>query len=306
MIFSEKIEYYVNGNTEYVINLLAKHNIKVSLPQTINDGCKIKVLSKDKKKLEKILKDYGKNFELIKIYDYGINIKKLIKKFFLWLGILASIVTIALYSQTVTGLKISGCNFVDELIIKQAILDEVKLPTYHSQKDFENLKKKIVSIDGISYASVEKVGRTLKVYIVEELSKIDKIDAQNLVSIKAKGSGVITKITVYGGTSLVNIGDRVEVGQDLIAPYLLNIDGEKKSTLALGFVEAKIEKIVQISYSSEKEYYEKFVNDYSTQTEKIKRELSTDDKYLGSHFFVKNVDKSIVCSIYYDIITRIT
>ena len=80
MIFSEKIEYYVNGNTEYVINLLAKHNIKVSVPQTINDGCKIKVLSKDKKKLEKILKDYGKNFELIKIYDYGINIKKLIKK----------------------------------------------------------------------------------------------------------------------------------------------------------------------------------------------------------------------------------
>ncbi len=306
MIFSEKIEYYVNGNTEYVINLLAKHNIKVSLPQTINDGCTIKVLSKDKKKLEKILKDYGKNFELIKIYDYGINIKKLIKKFFLWLGILASIVTIALYSQTVTGLKISGCNFVDELIIKQAILDEVKLPTYLSQKDFENLKKKIISIDGISYASVEKVGRTLKVYIVEELSKIDKIDAQNLVSIKAKGRGVITKITVYGGTSLVNIGDRVEVGQDLIAPYLLNIDGEKKSTLALGFVEAKIEKIVQISYSSEKEYYEKFVNDYSTQTEKIKRELSTDDKYLGSHFFVKNVDKSIVCSIYYDIITRIT
>ena len=306
MIFSEKIEYYVNGNTEYVINLLAKHNIKVSLPQTINDGCKIKVLSKDKKKLEKILKDYGKNFELIKIYDYGINIKKLIKKFFLWLGILASIVTIALYSQTVTGLKISGCNLIDELIIKQAILDEVKLPAYLSQKDFENLKKKIISIDGISYASVEKVGRTLKVYIVEELSKIDKIDAQNLVSIKAKGSGVITKITVYGGTSLVNIGDRVEVGQDLIAPYLLNIDGEKKSTLALGFVEAKIEKIVQISYSSEKEYYEKFVNDYSTQTEKIKRELSTDDKYLGSHFFVKNVDKSIVCSIYYDIITRIT
>ena len=306
MIFSEKIEYYVNGNTEYVINLLAKHNIKVSVPQTINDGCKIKVLSKDKKKLEKILKDYGKNFELIKIYDYGINIKKLIKKFFLWLGILASIVTIALYSQTVTGLKISGCNLIDELIIKQAILEEIKLPTYLSQKDFENLKKKIISIDGISYASVEKVGRTLKVYIVEELSKIDKIDTQNLVSIKAKGSGVITKITVYGGTSLVNIGDRVEVGQDLIAPYLLNIDGEKKSTLALGFVEAKIEKIVQISYSSEKEYYEKFVNDYSTQTEKIKRELSTDDKYLGSHFFVKNVDKSIVCSIYYDIITRIT
>ena len=47
MIFREKIEYAITGNVEYIINLLAKHNVAINRPIVKNDSCFVKISSKD-------------------------------------------------------------------------------------------------------------------------------------------------------------------------------------------------------------------------------------------------------------------
>ena len=305
MIFREKIEYAITGNVEYIINLLAKHNVAINRPIVKNDRCFVKISSNDREKVEKILKNYGKKFELIKVYGKGINIKKLAKKHLFWVGVIISILAIFFYSQTIINVQIIGLKRIDESTVYQAVLSEIKPPIYVTKNVMNKIEKTVINIDGISYVSAKKEGRTLKVNIVEELSKIDKLDTQNLISVKASEEGMITKIVVYGGTCLVKVGDKVSKGQELIAPYHLNADGDRKPTLAFGKIEAKITKEIQLTYSNEREYNERFLQEYDEQTRLVKEGLSKDEKYLGTHFFVKNVDKSIVCSIYYDIITRI-
>ena len=211
-----------------------------------------------------------KKFELIKVYGKGINIKKLAKKHLFWVGVIISTLAIFFYSQTITNVQIIGLKRIDESTVYQAVLSEIKPPVYVTKNLMNKIEKTVMNIDGISYVSAKKEGRTLKVNIVEELSKIDKLDTQNLISVKASEEGMITKIVVYGGTCLVKVGDKVSKGQELIAPYHLNADGDRKPTLAFGKIEAKITKEIQLTYSNEKEYNERFLQEYDEQTRLVK------------------------------------
>ncbi len=305
MILNEKVEYRIFGNTEYVLNLLLKHHVCVISPLSEDESCRIKILRKDKEKLERILKNYGKKFEVINIYTRGEIFKKINKKYLIWIGLVVTVFMISIYSQAITDIKINGCNKIAEEVIIEAIQEDLKSPFFVTRKVTTLIENNVREMDGIAYVATTKKGRTLEINIVEELSKTNKIDTQNKVFVKALESGVVTKIMVYGGTQLINVGDEVIAGQDLIAPYFINSDGVTRPTYAFGKVEAKVTRTIELTYLSEEDYNEHFINDYEKQTALCKENLKAEDKYIGAHFFVKNVDKSIVCSIYYDILTRI-
>ena len=304
-MFVEKVEYQVESSPEYVINLLSKHSLNVYGVKIQEKFCTLKINAKDSLKFERILRNYGKKYNLKRSIGGGKNLKNFAKRAFYYLGLLVGILSATLYSFLVTDIKVEGNARIEESTIISAIENEIKFPFLGRGEDVIIVENLVRKIEGVSYASIKKEGRVLCVKIVEELPKVEKIDTQNLVSIIAKESGVITKMVVLGGTALVGVGSEVKEGQELIAPYLINASEEKKPTLAIGRVEAKVRRLVELIYPSEEEYEKRFSKEFFETTEKIKNNLLEEDQFLGSDFLVKSVDKTIVCSIYYDIITRI-
>ena len=90
--------------------------------------------------------------------------------------------------------------------------------------DEEAVEKHLLSLEGISFASVEKVGTRVCVRVVHQLPAHTGVDT--LGNTIATKDGVVTRIVVYSGTAQVQVGDRVEKGQVLIGDYYLK--GEDK------------------------------------------------------------------------------
>ena len=90
--------------------------------------------------------------------------------------------------------------------------------------DEEQVEKHLLSLDGISFASVEKVGTRVCVRVVHELPTYAGVGV--LGNTVATKDGVVTRIIVYSGTAEVAVGDTVEKGQVLIGDYYLK--GEDK------------------------------------------------------------------------------
>ena len=99
--------------------------------------------------------------------------------------------------------------------------------------DEEAIEKHLLSLEGISFASVEKVGTRVCVHVVHELPVRPSVSTMGN-TIATKG-GVVTRIVVYSGTAEVVVGDTVEKGQTLIGDYYLKGE-DKVPTTASGEV----------------------------------------------------------------------
>ena len=90
--------------------------------------------------------------------------------------------------------------------------------------DEEEVEKHLLALEGISFASVEKVGTRVYVRVAHELPAHTSLDTSgNTIATK---DGIVTRIVVYSGTAEVAVGDRVEKGQVLIGDY--HLKGEDK------------------------------------------------------------------------------
>ena len=90
--------------------------------------------------------------------------------------------------------------------------------------DEESVESKLLSLEGISFASVEKLGTRVYVRVVHET--LPHMSAGTMGNAIASKDGVVTRVIVYSGTAEVVVGDTVEKGQVLIGDYY--IKGEDK------------------------------------------------------------------------------
>ncbi len=89
----------------------------------------------------------------------------------------------------------------------------------------QQIEEELFSIEGISFASVRKIGTRVYVRVVHEQSADGYVD-MGAGAIVAEKDGVVTRMIVYSGTAEVAVGDRVSKGQILIGEYYLK--GEDK------------------------------------------------------------------------------
>ena len=92
------------------------------------------------------------------------------------------------------------------------------------QLDEEAVEARLLSLEGISFASVEKLGT--RVYIRTVHETLPHMSAGTMGNTVASRNGVVTRVIVYSGTAEVSVGDEVEVGQVLIGDYF--VKGEDK------------------------------------------------------------------------------
>lgn len=117
----------------------------------------------------------------------------------------------------------------------------------------ETAKKIALQSERVEFASLSKKGRTLLIDARSATGKTTPLNERK-TRITSPVSGTVRRVSRYGGTALVKIGDYVREGDVLIDGYYEK-DGEKIVTDALGDVEIAVtEKFDYKSDGEGKEY----------------------------------------------------
>ncbi|MBO7156717.1 MAG: sporulation protein YqfD [Clostridia bacterium] len=300
----KKIE--VDGAHGYTLNVINRSGIKVIRPRVKEGGCTFSVKNCDYAKLIKVLTAYKRKYRVLSSSGIVNAVKPVIKNYGLVVGVVISFLCIILYSNMITNVTIEGNVLIDENTIIEVVKSDLNTPYLHYKKDLKMVDEKVQAIDGIAYCISKKEGHRVVIKVVEELPEVVKIDTQNPKDIVSPFDGIVTKIVVYGGTSAVEVGQEVTKGQPLIYARLISTEGVERKTVALGKIELKTTHQEELIYEDENSFNSSAATDIATCIEVFKQSLNSNEVYLGSRFLVKNVDKKIVVSIYYEVITRVT
>ena len=301
---SSKVKIRIYKSQEYSLNLLRKHSLNLYHPYFSEEDLFITIRREDLMKTEKLLHDYGKEYEIIRYEDRLLNLKSIRKRIFYLMGVIVSVLSIFAYSTLVTSVEIRGTKELNEQVIKDSVAEELALPKMLARVELKELENKLLRMDGIASVTVSRLGKKVIVNVVEELPKTSIWDTKNFNIVSAKEGGSILKIVVYGGTCVVNVGDKVEKDAPLIMPYVG--DGEvKRPSVAFGEITALVTREKTLSYNSEEEFETRSGQEITTLIDEIKASLSEHETFVSYRTIKKVVDKTIVCSIYYEIVTRI-
>ncbi|WP_297634660.1 sporulation protein YqfD [uncultured Clostridium sp.] len=188
--------------------------------------------------LRKIVRRYGGKIKIIEEKGNIIKIKKIKKRFSLFIGALLFLMLIFTLSSFVWAIDIETeknlssfeiREILNELGVKQGI-SKRKINVYEIEKEIENKSNEVL------WVRTRIEGSTLKVVLKE---KVNPPKEENILeeNIYAKMDGEIKRIYSEKGIALVNNGDIVKKGDVLISGDVPLGEGEERiSSKALGKV----------------------------------------------------------------------
>ncbi len=146
-----------------------------------------------------------------------------LKRTGLFVGLFCAICAFMMYPHFIVDVVYTGEH--DQKVSDLVSSYGVKKGEFVPQFNGEELERVILGMEGISFASVEKVGTRVRVHVVHEQSPDQYVDLGAGVVV-AKKDGTVTRVIVYSGTAEVVAGQSVSAGQTLIGDYYLK--GEDK------------------------------------------------------------------------------
>ena len=165
------------------------------------------------------------------------KVSAVLKRAGIVVGIFCAIGMFCLYPHFVFTVEYDG---IDQNVLDVLSSYGVQQGAFLWSFDENAVEKTLLSLEGISFASVERVGTRVCVRVERELAPEGYTGT--LGARVATKDGIVTRIIVYSGTAEVQVGDEVKVGQNLIGDYYLK--GEDKiPTVASGdvYVERQVE-----------------------------------------------------------------
>ena len=165
------------------------------------------------------------------------RLSALLKRTGIVVGIFCAVGIFCLYPHFVFTVEYNG---IDQNVLDVLSQYGVQQGAFLWHFDEDAIEKSLMSLEGISFASVERVGTRVCVRVEHELAPDGY--TSTLGTRVATKDGVVTRVIVYSGTAEVQVGDEVKVGQTLIGDYYLK--GEDKiPTVASGdvYVERQVE-----------------------------------------------------------------
>ncbi len=250
-----KVRYEIKGlNQERAFNKLTKEVTILTLERKDKHVSVLEVSPKDAKKTKKFLRN--NNFEILSEKSQGPYLWR--KRFLSCYGLIAGLVlTVACY--------IAQTNIIWQI----RVYGNEKLPTNEITAFIqENMKSRFISnfntkqmeiklkdnFDRISSVSVAIIGQSVVVNVHESLLPDEMTTIyQPLVS---EYDCMITSIELIQGTLSVKEGQVIRKGQELVKPYIIDSQGQKRDVKPM----AKIEADVWISGQSEhkESYYKRY------------------------------------------------
>lgn len=276
----------VEGLTlERLLNLAATYNIYLwDVKRHSNIVLEMKTTTTGFKELKKIVKKVGCRIEIKEKVGFPFVIMRLRKRKMLVVGFLLFCVTIFLLTSTIWKIDIIGNEQTpkDEII---SLLGDNNISIGKNRYKIEKEEAKHILMDKydyFSFVSVNIKGTVLTVEIKEQDIPPEKVDKNFPCHIVAKRKGIIVKVVARNGRNIVEKGDVVEEGQQLITGILTN---DSKEDNILVHAEGEVRALTRYSATIE-EYITKKEEKY---TGKIYKQKGLKIKDKGIEFIKGNI-----------------
>ncbi|MDE5601245.1 MAG: sporulation protein YqfD [Clostridia bacterium] len=213
----------------------------------LSDGIRFEVPSKHRSEIIALLNNLCYDYKVLKnigALPFAINT---LARLGFAVGIIVVVVGIAIFSQFITRVSVSAVDGVYGQNIDSALNTQILgiLSSYGAKEgkwlpriDCDSVEKELLALDGVAYASVQRRRTHIEVQIKRELQKDYLVEVVGS-TVKARKVAVVTRVIVEGGTSVVEYGDVVRVGDTLIDGYVTYGD-EKLSVEAKGLAYGKV------------------------------------------------------------------
>lgn len=209
---------------EKIFNLAAGNGISFFNTKLTKDGIKTNISVRDFKKLPQILRGSGIRVKILKKRGLPFKLKINQKRLGILAGIILSIVFFELMSGFIWIIDVTGNKAVPTAEIlsaceKVGIVKGIKISDVDTKTAREKL---LLNIDSLAWASLNIEGCKLTVNVSEADKKEDNSCICNL---KSKADGIVKKIEVTSGNTLVKIGDTVKKGDVVVSGVLEKLTG---------------------------------------------------------------------------------
>lgn len=249
MKLKSRTKFEVRGlNQERVLNSLSSIVVLFNINRKEKTQTSFMCLYKDRKKVEKFLKN--SHLEIVSIETEGLAcyLDKFLGCYWVWLAGILCVVAFAIQYQFIMAFQVYGL----ENLPKEEIVEFLKenVPRKKSDIDLKNIENVICQeFKEISFVSCAIRGQTLVLNVKEKL--LPSVMEDEFSPIIAKSDAKIAKIDLISGTLCVSVGDFVKKGEVLVQPFVEDASGEIKK------VEAKAEIYGEVYNLASVDHYDK-------------------------------------------------
>lgn len=243
------VKYSVYGlNGFSIIQKLHEEGICVYTVEHSDKKITFSIDFTDSKKFFAISRNMCYNIYKVGYYGYNTLFKKIFENVGFFLCFVCLFVTMKVFDPFVSKIIYLGDGEYLRPKIEKIIFSEGIKPYTLLKSDMDALSNKVLfSNEEFSFVSIRKSGRILYIEAYAKKQEYYPIDVKK-DRIISTVTGTVSYINLLSGTAVVNVGDRVKMG-DLLIDGSYEKDGEKIKTYALG----EIEIVAEYTY-----YYKTF------------------------------------------------
>lgn len=210
------------GNAQKALTAISKIS-KVEKVESTKEYTRFFVESKQCHKIIALLQNLCYDYKIINIVGVSSSLFRAFARTGIFAGIAASVCAVLIYSSFVTRVSVrcEGASDyalnaqIDGILKEYGAIEGARVKSF----DANQLENAISSLEGVTFASVDKIGTHINVVYKTALKKENFVFAISK-SVVAKKRAVVTRVIVEGGTAVCKYGDVVEVGDTLIDGYI--------------------------------------------------------------------------------------
>ena len=239
---------------EKALNLCAENGITLWNSKFKEGSIIANITVKDFYILRYILKGKGVRIHILHKSGLPFIINRYKRRPGLIIGAIVFIVILQILSGFVWVIDIEGNSGTKtEDILKACekigIKTGMRVSDVHSKIQREKL---LLELDSLSWAALNVEGSRLTINVTE--TKKEKKEEKKPCNLKAKSDGIIKKIDVTSGNSVVSVGDAVKKGDILVSGIIENVGGTR-FVYSKGTVIAEVEKTFTLKEKYKKTVY---------------------------------------------------
>ena len=267
------------NNLKYLVGYLQNKNVGVYGFTESKEEIKIIIDYIDRRKFFAICKNMCYNVKSIKYSGVLSPFILAVKNIGLIIGICLFICSVIYFNDYILKVDVGGNYYESEIISVSKDYGVDKFLKF-SKADIVGLKQKLLSLNkDISFISIEKRGNVLKINVVNG-SNNENVLNQNVSDLLSPVKGVIDSVSVLRGTSLVEVGQTVDINTPLIGAYTIGKDDKIFPTYIVGRVVIKEEKV--------KFYKTLYINDDVIKTIEMVARFNENDEVVDVKSIVKD------------------
>lgn len=240
-MIENEIEFTIkNLNREKILKEIVKiteiKNIKIE-----QNNIKFSVNKKYSKKINKILNKKSARLENTRHKGFLNYLKNTIFRVGIIIPIIIFFIFILISNNFIFKYEIIGIENIQKIEIQQ-VLNQNNIDGIINKGSIntKTIEQEILKIDKVSLVSVIIKGNTLVINIKEKIYNSEYEEKDNFKPLVSLYNGTITHLEIVQGTPLVKIGQTVKVGQELVAPYVIDTSGNRLSIKPMAQIKADI------------------------------------------------------------------